>query len=50
VKQVIPIHFATLPGLLDRSREKFNSTDKEIVFDLTKVKRSDSAGLALMLE
>lgn len=42
--------FATVPELLNQSKEKFSSTGTEITFDLAKVKHADSAGLALMLE
>jgi phospholipid transport system transporter-binding protein len=42
--------FTTVPGLLKQSKEKFDSTGAEVVFDLAKVRHADSAGLALMLE
>lgn len=42
--------FATVPELLNKSKEKFDTAGAEIIFDLNKVKHADSAGLALMLE
>jgi phospholipid transport system transporter-binding protein len=42
--------FATAPGVLEAARRLFQGGSGELVFDLSEVARTDSAGLAVLLE
>jgi len=42
--------FETAPGLLERSKEWSAETDGSVTIDLASAGRTDSAGIALMLE
>lgn len=42
--------FETAPGLLDQSRSWLQPGAGDVVFDLSSAGRTDSAGIALMLE
>ena len=42
--------FATAPGVLDAARRLFEGSPRALVFDLSDVARTDSAGLAVLLE
>lgn len=44
------LNFATAPDLLQSMLNQFSSADSEVQIDLDGVTRSDSAGLALLVE